>query len=366
MSTLRAQIEQVVPPNLSSLLDLRDGVAQLIPELQSQVNAVSQEQIWDTCGQYYSAQGRRHEALSIYQALYHRLLEIQEPGPTNSQTRVHKGTPLVRIADEHRLLGHPVLAKRYMMLTLCEDAISMGGNIPAETTGTYFRLVWQYGLSHEQLTKYASEIWSINNAHQAESRFPEWILQELDQDWMTEYPTSQEAGIYDFNAIYVRWLRSQLGTGTGKELERVAHYLLSCVPGFRARMRMRSMSTDYDVVCAVEGPTLDFRSEIGRYFLCECKDWGKPADVTVVVKFAAVLRSAKCRFGIVFSKQGITGTGSTAYAERELLKIFQHDDLTIVVISGADLDRLAMGDSFLPLLRSRYERARFDLPETTS
>lgn len=253
-----------------------------------------------------------------------------------------------------------------MMLTLCEDAISHGGTIPSETTGTYFRIVWHLGLTHDQVADYASRVWAVQHEHPSESRFPEWILQELDQDWMTEYPTPREAGIYVANHVFVNYLLSDLGSGSGKELERVAHYLLSCVPGFRARMRTRSSSTDYDVVCAVEGATLDFRSELGRYFLCECKDWDKPADVTAVIKFAAVLRSAKCRFGIIFSKNGTSGQGNTAQAERELLKIFQHDDLTIIVITGSDLDEVARGTSFLPLLRTKYERVRLDLPETTS
>ena len=130
-------------------------------------------------------------------------------------------------------------------------------------------------------------------------------------------------------------------------------------------MRVRSKSTDYDVICATEGPGLDFRSELGRYFLCECKDWGKPADVTAVVKFAAVLRSAKCHFGIVFSKNGITGKDNIAYAERELLKIFQHDDLTILVLSENELQQVANGANFLVLLRTMYEQTRLDLPKTS-
>jgi hypothetical protein len=287
-------------------------------------------------------------------------MELQE---VNGK-RVHKATPLVRIADEHSRLRHPVMAKRYMMLTLCEDALSLAGSIPAETTGTYFRLVWHYGLSDRQLKKYASRAWAAWNSQQEESRFPEWVLQELGQEWMTEYPSPEEAATYVANNTYIRWLLSRMGSGDGLALERVAHYVLSCVPGFRARMRTRSKSTDYDVICASEGPVLDFRSELGRYFLCECKDWDKPADVTAVVKFAGVLRSAKCRFGMIFSKYGITGEDKQAHAERELLKIFQHDDLTILVISQSDIKQLAAGANFLVHLRTKYEQTRLDLPKT--
>jgi hypothetical protein len=127
-------------------------------------------------------------------------------------------------------------------------------------------------------------------------------------------------------------------------------------------MRTRSESTDYDIVCASEGLVYDFRSELGRYFLCECKDWEKPADVTTVIKFAGVLRSAKCRFGILFSKNGISGESEARYAQRELLKIFQQDDLTIVVFSQTDLLRVSRGANFFSDLRNKYEHVRLDLP----
>jgi len=53
---------------------------------------------------------------------------------------------------------------------------------------------------------------------------------------MTEYASTAEASLYVVNPAYVRWLLSKLGAGDGQALERLAHYLLSCVPGFRARM----------------------------------------------------------------------------------------------------------------------------------
>lgn len=249
-----------------------------------------------------------------------------------------------------------------MMLTLCEDAINLAGQIPAETTGSYFRLVWLFGVPAADLSTYASKVWELHLANPGESRFPEWVLQELGQFWITEYPSSGEAGWYVANHLYVQFLLAKLGSGGGRDLERLAHYLLSCVPGFRAQMRMRSVSTDYDVVCAPEGIQYDFRSELGRYFLCESKDWKTPADVTVVTKFASVLRSAKCCFGMVFSKAGVTGRGKGTDAERELLKTYQSADILIVVFSEADLNLVANGTSFLSLLRQKYEQIRLDLP----
>ena len=222
--------------------------------------------------------------------------------------------------------------------------------------------MWQQGISDEQFRVYASEAWTSSQGITEAARFPEWALQELDQKWMTEYPSTAEASFYVVNPAYVRWLLSKLGSGDGKALERLAHYLLSCVPGFRARMRMRSQSTDYDVYCGIEGPTYDFRAELGRYFLCEAKDWAGPANVTTVQKFAGVLRAAKCDFGILFSRNGISGAGKNKFAERELLKIKQ-DGVTILSVSETYLKEVSLGANFFSMLRESYEQERLDLPK---
>ena len=77
-------------------------------------------------------QARFFEALSIYAAMYAKLMEMQE----QARERIHKGIPLVRTSEIHARMGHPLLAKRYVMLTLCEDAMNWKGNINIESTGS--------------------------------------------------------------------------------------------------------------------------------------------------------------------------------------------------------------------------------------
>ncbi len=360
MSTVLDQIKASLPLPCAQLLDRRDGAVQLIRVLREQIDPTEEGacHVWDGCARFYTMQGRFYEALAIYHSMYDKLMEMQD----RLRRRIHKGTPLVRISDVHGLMSRPLLAKRYIMLTVCEDAINCKGNIPSENSGSYFRAVWHHGMSDEQFRAYASAAWNASQEDAEASRFPEWALQKLDHKWIVEYPSSNEASFYVANPAYVRWLLSKLGAGDGQALERLAHYLISCVPGFRARMRMRTLSTDYDVYCAVEGPTFDFRSELGSYFLTECKDWSDTVGVTHVVKFAGVLRSAKCRFGIIFSKNGISGQGDTKYADRERLKI-QQDGITIVSISRTELDEVAAGANFFSIVRDLYERERLDLPK---
>jgi hypothetical protein len=138
------------------------------------------------------------------------------------------------------------------------------------------------------------------------------------------------------------------------------------MPVCRAFMRSKTYSTDYDVVGIPEGLGLDFRSELGRYFLCECKDWQAKADFTTIAKFCRVLDGAKCSFGILFSKHGITGNRGTTDAAREQVKVFQQRGMVVVIVSEADIQAVAEGANFITMLRKKYEQVRLDLRATTA
>lgn len=245
---IQSMIEAEGQPGVAKLLDARDGYAQLLTQLPNTfppaaITSEAAQKVWDWCGYFYFTAGRLHEALALFEAYYDQILEHEN----TAGVRVHKGGPLVRLSDCHSRLGRPVLAKRYMMLTTCEDAIRDKGVIPAETTGTYFRMVWQYGLSDRELSRYAKEMWQLCQDHSEPARFPEWVVQHIDQKWMVEYPTPSEAALYFVNRKYIRWLLKRLGSGDGKALELLAEYLVGSMPGSRTYRRVVSGSTDYDV-----------------------------------------------------------------------------------------------------------------------
>ena len=105
----------------------------------------------------YLENQRLHEALRIFLDLYGHKLE----GQMLQDRRAHKGMPLVWITEAFRLLGFPVHAKRYLMLALCEDAITNEG-ITTTSGGAYFRLVWFLGLPDTELRRYVSEFWKLS------------------------------------------------------------------------------------------------------------------------------------------------------------------------------------------------------------
>jgi hypothetical protein len=381
VATPTSQSEQVIPDDLMKVMEQRDGGArllQLLPQRYSCEDVAqstlrpgpsSAHNAWESCGGTYLLNGRVHEAIAVFQALYGHLLDYQQ----NSGKRAHKGSPLVFLSDCHARLNQPVVARRFLMLGLCEDAIQNKGVVRPEATGIYFRAVWYFGLSDEQVRHYTALSWQLYQQNRKAAAFPEWLLQELDQgggnrgvqDWVTEYPALAETTVYPINRHYLSWLLGKLGDRGGKNLERTAHYLLSAMPGCRARMRMRSPSTDYDVVGFLEGHFVDFRADLGRHFLCECKDWSKKADFTTIAKFARVLESTRAETGIIFSKHGVSGEGKAEHGDRELLKVFQNRGIAILVVSLKDLEAVARGRNFIEMLRSKYEAVGLDLRPTS-
>jgi hypothetical protein len=360
---LLKELRQKLPSELFSLLQKRDGHAVLLKKLpeafppETVITITSEQRAWELTGLHYLYSSKLDIALSIFTALYEHMFTAQEI----KGERFHKGMPCIWISDCYWEMGFTILAKRYLMLSLCENAISEQGEVSPEKVGYYYRLVWKHGLPDVELRSYVRQVYASWEQSEKDVFFPEWYLQDLDKNWMTAFPSPKEGAAYAVNTQYVRYLISKLGEPTGKILERLADYLLSCMPGCRTTRRQKSHSTDYDIICSMEGFEVDFRSEFGRYFVCECKDWDKTADFTTMAKFCRVLDSVKARFGVLFAKRGISGENKTRNAEREQLKVFQDRGTVIVVIDENDLGKVAEGANFINILRTKYERVRLDL-----
>ena len=70
---------------------------------------------------------------------------------------IHKGMPLVWLRDFSMLLGYRVIAKRYAMLTLCEDVIrdyKEKRSLDKKEGGIYFRLAYYHGMSDFEIDIY--------------------------------------------------------------------------------------------------------------------------------------------------------------------------------------------------------------------
>lgn len=141
---IRKELDRTLDPSLQPFLDARDGAANLLRELPkvygpaSVMAPGSEQRAWELVALHLRDQRRPHEGIAILAALYRQMLT----GQLAVKKRVHKGMPLVWMSDMYAQLGFPALAKRYLMLTLCEDAVASRGTVSPESSGVYFRLSW--------------------------------------------------------------------------------------------------------------------------------------------------------------------------------------------------------------------------------
>jgi hypothetical protein len=348
------------PDGVFNFIKIVDRSLRLIDYFPTNANGTESKarKIWNDVGFIYRLiSGKITDALIIYQQEYQRTLAAQK----KYNKRIHKGAILYWISECYEIMGFDFLAKRMMMLALCEDSISYEGSPDANNTGTYHRLVLKNKLSREQYFRYAKDFWSIYKKDDIISRFPEWLLQNVDDEWCIEIPSPNESFYYSINQEYCNYLKRGLRKTRGLNLEYLAQYLLSNIPGFLPRRRLIAESTDYDILCKLQGVFSDFRSEIGKYFICECKDISEKINVSIIYKFYRVLKSSKANLGLIFSIRGESGSDQFKFANREIIKIFQSDEIIILIFDLEDIQKIIKGENFQGMIRKKYEGIRLDL-----
>lgn len=316
------------------------------------------QRAWECSALYFHNTGRQQQAITIIKALYNQILQYQ----IQANKYVHKGMPLVWLYEFYRAINFKSIADKYMFLTCVEDAIRDKGNFNRKA-GVYFRLNFHFGMSDAAINKLGKDLYGLYLKHKKKIVHPEFYLQLYGDSWKNKIPSAEEYNYWDINRFYFDELLKKINDRTGKKLESIAEYLFMNIPGATTIKRAKTPSTDYDLLCVFEGNYHDFRRELGNYIICECKNWKKPANFSTVAKFMRVLDSTKCQSGILFSKNGLSGTGKNRHGEREIIKYFQDRGKVIIVISEADLNSIQKGENFIKLLKIRYEKIRFDLYE---
>jgi hypothetical protein len=341
------------PDSVTALVSWLNG---LVPF--GQAPDESTQRAWEYFGFLLHDLGYLRESLEIFRGLYHRLQEAD----VSTSRRHHKTLPLLGISRCCESLEHRSAAKRFAMLALCEEAAAKR---PLDTRESVYARVLELGVDQNEARRYARlAADGFVKSDPKRARFPEWLLQQLPDEWADEIPTSGEMNTSLINPLYAKYLLDWSDRDrTGQALEYLAQYLFSVIPGCRTKLRARTHSTELDVLCSLNGLPSDFRSLLGRYVVCECKNWRTAADVTTVGKFASVLRSSRCRLGVLFSRNGLSGAQRSIAATRDQFR-FAQQGIYILVVSEPELLNIVRGQSLLALLRQKYEQLRFDLQPT--
>lgn len=149
----------------------------------------------------------------------------------------------------------------------------------------------------------------------------------------------------------------------GRSLENLANLLLNGVRGLTVKYKnLRTRTSEIDLVVEYQPQIarLPMIEDVGRYFLVECKNWSKPAGASVVRDFIGKLEACRVNFGILFSRNGLTGEASGGDAVGAIRKHYDQFGRIVLVIAlddVRDLDR----ESFGQLLDKKIDFFRFDV-----
>jgi hypothetical protein len=361
--TVLADLAKHLPPESMQYLREPDGAYPITERLKADADPSCEDPFntkYYLVAQYYALTDRLEVAAYVYWQQYDALQTHEQ----HTGTRLHKGYPLVKLSEIYERLGWGSLAERYRMLTLVEDAITSNGHCDRKLGGVFWRL-WPRQIANPEAIDTHFAVAHKNVETYEDFGFcPEAVLQELDGGWGQRVPEGRESSQWVFNRHYYSILQEKIRNGkgdNGRVLERLASYLMSCMPGVTTRRRALTSGTDLDVFCSFEGALNDFRADLGRHWICECKDTTDPVGFADVAKFARVLDASRCKAGVLFAPAGASGAKDAWYADREITKLFQQHGIAILVVDKDHLERIGEGESFIAVLRRVYEKVRHDL-----
>lgn len=78
----------------------------------------------------------------------------------------------------------------------------------------------------------------------------------------------------------------------------------------------------------------------GDSFLCECKNYDGPVNVTYVGKFSSLMSAANTNFGIMILWEGITGRNKWSDSQGLIKKIALREKRYIIVLDKDDLEKI--------------------------
>jgi hypothetical protein len=180
-----------------------------------------------------------------------------------------------------------------------------------------------------------------------------------------EFPVSQGY----FNALYKQANDSNGARSKGVSLEDLALYLLMLLPGCvpHKNVLAEQRMFESDVLIHNLSPASTVITDLfGRHFLIECKNRKEKADSAIIGYFLYRMKLTHTRFGIIFSKSGITGGKNHEAAHELTRRAFHEDHLICVLISNEDLEKFGRGTeiNFWWLLLEKIEALRFGKPRT--
>ena len=288
--------------------------------------------------------------------------------------RIYRAGIGMYLAQHYLYLGDRGSATRWALYTHADDIL---GKHPKKGGNGKQMLLTILGMSDEELNNFTeiaeenlksiNQNWNLPNSF-AEDVVTRFLLKYPESSHLFANSSSKEE--YKISKPYYSSLLEQIDIDhsnvkeKGNALEYLASYLFTLVPGWCPRQNIidEYETFENDIVIRNVSKGNDPASDIlGRHYLIECKNWENKIGVSLVGYFLYRMRLTHVKFGVIFSKFGITGTEENEKNARSIIRKAFHEDGSIcIVIQKNDLENLLdKTPSFISLLYERIERIRF-------
>ena len=284
----------------------------------------------------------------------------------------------MQLAEFYLELEDEGAALRWLLLTYADDLLH--GNERNKGAGVQ-KLRAILGMSQQQLEEFADI--AEDNKNKAEEKG--WMIAEgLAEDIVlqfvvkntdlihlfakkssvTEFPMS---GTYLSKLIELAKDDPGASNRQGRQLEYLATYLIWLIPSWVPLRNTQDSKKTFENDIVVRNYNINtIHNLLGEYFLIECKNKHKTKSQTGVVNSSDVgyflyrMGLTNCKFGMIFTWEGISGQTKSMSAEKLIERGFDKDGSTCIVLKKDDYQKLAKGNlSFLGLLAKLIEEFRF-------
>lgn len=155
----------------------------------------------------------------------------------------------------------------------------------------------------------------------------------------------------------------------GDRLEELTHFLLfnSTNDFVRCIRNCRTSSNELDMLCDWndEAKLLNLSAIIPDCedgFICECKNYSRPASVTYVGKFSSLLMVAHRKVGFFIAWNGVTGQNSWEDANGLIRKIALATQTYIIVIDKNDFEQIYLNTrSIFDIIQAKLRSLKDDI-----
>jgi hypothetical protein len=291
-----------------------------------------------------------------------RMYEIASSPRARSTGQYNAGKHLYNAGLLTYLRGDHTTGLRLIVAALAEDIYRNPENW--ETISYAYRFLVAHGMGEILKAKLVASIDSMRKSAGAQW-FPEDIVffEPLVDKFVFDI-----AGQAGFNRAYWQHLVSRVKgshaneSEKGSALERLAVYLMSHIDGLRfVGRKVTTRKTEWDVLFRCVNTEPQFREIFGSYVVAECKNLQKPATSTAVRNFISKILSVRVNGGVLISLSGVSGNmRKNTNAWGEVTDAFRQHGITVVVLSGEDIDRLRTKREIYDLIIGRAEDVRFD------